>query len=110
MNTKTIDLYEQIAEITNQMLAAARQGDWNSLIALENRCADHVNTLREKGTDLPLTAGAREKKISIIKKILADDHEIRAITEPRLAQLASLIASSDNAHKLNRAYSANSST
>ncbi|MBS1169181.1 MAG: flagellar protein FliT [Burkholderiaceae bacterium] len=110
-NTQIIDLYEQVAEITEQMLAAARVGDWDSLVALESRCAARVDTLKG-GVDsnASLTPVAREKKISIIKKILDDDREIRAITQPRLAQLSALIGTSQNERQLRQAYGANNAT
>ena len=109
-NTTIIDLYEQVAQITEQMLAAAQIGDWDSLVALESRCAAHVSTLKTGDSNTSLTPVAREKKISIIKKILSDDHEIRSITQPRLAQLSTLIGSSRTERKLHQAYGENNSS
>ncbi|MEA5097615.1 MAG: flagellar protein FliT [Burkholderiaceae bacterium] len=104
----TLDLYEQIADITGQMLMAARSGDWNSLQELETHCADRVNTLKAGDDDnASLTPVAREKKIGIIKKILSDDQEIRAITQPRMQQLASIINSSRTERQLRHAYGSN---
>ena len=109
MNEHTsFDLYEQIADITGQMLMAARDGDWNSLVQLETRCADRVETLkRGANPDAELAPMAREKKISVLKKILSDDQKIRAITQPRLEQLSYLINSSRTERKLRQAYGTN---
>ncbi|HEY6774354.1 MAG TPA: flagellar protein FliT, partial [Oxalicibacterium sp.] len=43
---EVISLYETVATITDQMLMAARNGDWEELIALEARCTRHVATLK----------------------------------------------------------------
>ncbi len=48
----------------------------------------------------------RERKIKIIKKILADDREIRTITEPWMQRLALQISSNNARRKLNKAYGA----
>jgi flagellar protein FliT len=106
LNTQeVITLYETVAIITDQMLAAARAGDWDQLIALESRCSSHVSILQAEEPPVPLTGAVRNHKVNIIKKILADDREIRNITEPWMAQLAGLINSTGTERKLNQAYS-----
>lgn len=104
-----LSIYQEVAGITDQMLLAARSGDWDSLVSLERQCAGHIDTLKTRDRMAPLPEEARQQKISIIKKILADDLEIRNLTEPRLAQLSSLIASAGNERRLHGAYSANNS-
>lgn len=110
MNSEeVISLYEQVAVITNQMLAAAREYDWEQLAELESRCASHVETLKRDESTAPLTGAVREQKIRIIQKILADDREIRNITEPWMEQLATLIKSTGTERKLSQTYGANQS-
>ncbi len=106
---EVIYLYENVATITDQMLAAARIGDWETLAALESRCADQVNILKTGEPPVPLTGVGRERKVAIIKKILADDKEIRNITEPWMNKLSMLINSTGTERKLNRAYGAHQS-
>lgn len=106
-NKEVISLYETVAIITDQMLAAARVGDWDQLIALESRCASHVSVLRDGESPAPLAGSVRDQKVRIIKKILADDREIRNITEPWMKQLAGLMQSAGTERKLSQAYSAN---
>lgn len=103
---EVISLYETVAVITDQMLVAARNGDWDHLVALESRCASHVESLKAGEPPAPLTGVNRERKVSIIKKILADDREIRNLTEPWMAQLSQLISSTGNERKLSQAYGA----
>jgi flagellar protein FliT len=101
-----IGLYENVATITDQMLAAARVGDWDRLATLEVRCADQVKILKTSDAPAPLTGTARERKVQIIQKILSDDREIRNLTEPWMAHLAKLINSTGTERKLNNAYGA----
>ncbi|RJG01155.1 flagellar protein FliT [Noviherbaspirillum sedimenti] len=103
---EVISLYETVAVITEQMLTAARNGDWDQLAVLESRCASQVEILRKSEHPAPLTGVVREKKVKIIKKILADDREIRNLTEPWMAQLSQLINSTGTERKLSQAYGA----
>ena len=80
-----ISLYENVADITDQMLAAARSSDWERLAALESRCSSQVDLLRNAEPLAPLTGAVRERKVRIIRKILEDDRQIRSLTEPWMA-------------------------
>jgi flagellar protein FliT len=95
-----------VAVITDQMLAAARTGDWEQLVELESRYASHVAILKKEEPRAALSGVARDRKVEIIKKILEDDREIRNITEPWMAQLTALINSAGAEHKLSKAYGA----
>ena len=108
MNSEeVISLYETVADITHKMLAAARDGDWEQLAVLESHCASHVATLKQDEPLTPLTGVVREKKVTIIKQILAHDREIRNITEPWMEHLAVLINSTKVERKLSQAYGSN---
>jgi len=106
-NLETIHLYEKIAETTGRMLSAANREDWDSLIELESQCAAHVRTLKMNNSPAFITGEGRQKKIDFIKKILADDQQIRAITQPRLAKLATILNSSRIERNLQKSYVAN---
>ena len=74
---EVISLYETVADITDKMLAAARIGDWEQLAALETRCSNQVDIIKQNEAPHPvLSPAARERKIKIIKKILDDDRQI----------------------------------
>ncbi|HWU98469.1 MAG TPA: flagellar protein FliT [Oxalicibacterium sp.] len=103
---EVISLYETVAGITDKMLAAARNGDWEELIALEAHCASHVATLKAGEPPVPLTGTVRERKVQIIQKILSDDREIRNITQPWMENLSSLMSSVGTERKLSHTYGA----
>ena len=81
-----LSMYENIAGMTNKMVVAARSSDWDGLDTLENQCASAASaTMTGK---VPALAGAsRLRKIDLLKQILANDREIRAITESWMTQL-----------------------
>jgi flagellar protein FliT len=110
MNSQeVISLYESVADITEQMLAAARSGDWELLVELETRCSSQVEIIKNAEPREALTGVVRERKVKIIRKILEDDREIRNITEPWMAQLSAMMNSAGAERKLVKAYGANQS-
>ncbi len=109
-STELISLYENVARITDRMLNAARKADWDLLVELETDCSSTVATLKSNELSGELPPDIRSKKIQIIKKILADDKEIREITEPWMLQLANLMKNSESSRKLTIAYGSNHSS
>lgn len=106
MNSQeVVSIYETIAVITDQMLTAARRADWEQLATLEKKCAQHVETIKINESDAA-QGPMRERKVKIIQKILADDREIRSITEPWMAQLTMQINNIGAQRKLTNAYGA----
>lgn len=103
---EVLSLYASVADITDQMLSAARAGDWDRVTALETHCARHVATLKSDESPVALSGAARERKVAMIQKILADDREIRNIAQPWMAQLSALMNSAGTEQKLSRAYRA----
>jgi flagellar protein FliT len=79
-SSEVLSMYENIAGLTNQMAAAARMGDMDRLSQLEGQCASEA---RAAGTGVTaLNGGQRLRKIDLLKQILANDREIRDVTDP----------------------------
>ena len=106
---RIITNYETILAITGQMLDAARNDDWERLVALEKDCKKLVEELIAENYGLPLSSQLQRRKAEIIRKVLADDAEIRNITEPWMMQLQNLLGSAGRERKLSRAYVSGSS-
>ena len=104
---EVISLYESVADLTDQMLAAAREENWNLLSKLEADCAHVVGVLKENEAAVKLSDDRRERKVNILKKILADDRDIRNLTDPGLKKLSSLIQNTSTERKLASAYGVN---
>jgi flagellar protein FliT len=107
MNSQEIiSIYENVAVLTGQMLAAARSSEWDQLVELESRCARDVAILTSEEARTALPGNARTQKVEIIKKILEHDREIRDITTPWMARLSTMINSTGTERKLARTYGA----
>ena len=99
-----LDIYGSISTKTGEMLEAAKNSDWERLVALEHDCRALIEKL--KRSDAGAGAGARflQRKVAFIRKVLADDAEIRKITEPWMTQLEAYLGSARQEHRLQRAY------
>lgn len=108
-NQDIIALYEKVADTMQQMVEAARNGDWDQLTTLESCCSTQVDLIRKKDlAQRPLSALARERKTRILQKILEDDRQIRDITQPWMTQLSALMNNAGTERKLARTYGSNS--
>ena len=87
--SEVISMYENIAGLTQQMVAAARSSDWADLTRLEHQCAAARNDAN--GPIAPLDGAARLRKIDLLKQILANDREIRNSTQPWITQLSNIM-------------------
>ena len=83
--------YEAAAKITREMLLAARALNWQRFSELETSCADEIRWVKLRKSLAPLSPLQRNRKIDVISSILADDREIRLLTEPWMSELSSLL-------------------
>lgn len=92
MNTSLISYYEAIESASEQMLAAARSGDWDQVVKLEGACALLISQLKQAAGGAELGREERQLKGRIMKRILVNDAEIRHLAEPWLEDLDRLMA------------------
>jgi flagellar protein FliT len=98
--------YESISRLTKQMLAAARDGDWDALVQLERDCSGLFARLFTDDTNRPRSAAFQHRKAQLIRDILDDDAQIRLLVEPWLNQLSSLLSHTGHQRRLSQAYRA----
>jgi flagellar protein FliT len=103
-HVEVIALYEAVAELMEKMHLAAQQEDWDTLTELENLCAEHIKTLQSIESTSPMTVEARQKKIASIKRILANDRDIRNLVSPWMARINKLLSSKKTEQKINLTY------
>jgi flagellar protein FliT len=99
-----LEVYEAVGQLTDRMLAAARGGEWDQLTELEHQCSALVTSLATARNSTPLALDARDRKVKIIQKILADDRAIRDLVSPWMAELAARMNSSSTSRKLTTTY------
>jgi flagellar protein FliT len=86
-----IAIYEAILTITGRMLKAAQSADWERLITLEHECRGLTKKLMISDKNKVLSNDLRQRKQEIIQQILADDAEIRTLTQPWMVQLQNIL-------------------
>lgn len=104
MNSQeTLSIYDEMTALSGQMLRAADAGDWDLLVELERECAARVARLRQ---DEPpaLESAERGRKVAAIRAILANDRQIRDLTQPWMARLSSMINTATTERRIARAY------
>jgi len=99
-----LSVYAAMADLTEQMVQAAQRSDWDALVLLEQRCAAHVQTLREQEPQQPMSGADRERKIELIRQMLNADRQIRDLTMPWMAQLSKLINATGTERRIVNAY------
>ena len=99
-----IAAYEAILETSGHMVEAAQKEDWDGLVELENKCRALVENVVADPLDCALDGTMQRRKGEIIRKVLADDAQIRSITEPWLDQLSRLLSTASRERNVQRAY------
>lgn len=100
-----IENYEFLSSITARMRMAATHGEWDQLVELEKQCSQHIEAMKIMDTIMPPDESTRLRKMELIRKILADDAEIRNHTEPWMAQLQRIMHSTGQERRLQQTYS-----
>jgi flagellar protein FliT len=101
---QVISNYESLSVLTEQMREAAVQGEWDQLIDLEQRCSLHVAAMKPADAVAVLDEPSRQAKIRLIKKILANDADIRSRTVEWMGQLQRIIQSNRQEQRLQHTY------
>lgn len=105
MATSSIHMYESMSEISAQMVIAARANDWDRLVALEKDCAGLARHL-EGAQPVALNEEERHRKVQLIRRILADDAEVRRHTEPWMEGVRQFLGGTAREQKVREAYGA----
>ena len=88
-----LHLYESIAGLSHDMVAASSANDWLRVDQLEQQCGSLIATLRAASAVRPLGRAEQRRRVELLRAILADAAQIRARSEPWLRQLDRLYAS-----------------
>jgi flagellar protein FliT len=92
MNTSLLSYYQAIEKASQDMLEAARQGNWDQVLKLEGACALLISQLKHQAAEKPLGEDEAQFKSRIMQRILINDAEIRQLAEPWLDDLDDLLA------------------
>ncbi|HNJ83879.1 MAG TPA: flagellar protein FliT [Piscinibacter sp.] len=92
MPSQLLSYYEAIEKASQDMLDAARSGNWDTVVKLEGACALLISQLKHAATRQNLASEEAQLKSRIMQRILVNDAEIRHLAEPWLDQLDELLA------------------
>jgi flagellar protein FliT len=92
MNSVLLNYYEAIEQASQDMLQAARVGDWDHVDKLEGACALLIAQLKRNAAERPLGSDEAQLKSRIMQRILVNDAEIRQLAEPWLEDLDHILA------------------
>ncbi len=90
--------YEAIEHASQDMLDAARAGDWDTVVRLEGACAVLIARLKHAAAEQPLGAEEAALKGRIMHRILLNDAEVRNLAEPWINDLSRLNGHPDGGH------------
>lgn len=92
MTTPLLNYYQAIEKASQDMLDAARNGNWDEVLKLEGACAVLISQLKHSAASRPLGADEAQFKSRIMQRILVNDAQIRQLAEPWLDDLNELLA------------------
>jgi flagellar protein FliT len=92
MNPVLLNYYEAIEKASQDMLAAARAGNWDHVVKLEGACALLISQLKHAASKQSLDTEEAQLKSRIMQRILVNDAEIRQLAEPWLEDLDNILA------------------
>jgi flagellar protein FliT len=100
-----IILYESVADLTGQMLEAARNNDWDQLIEIESHCSTYAGKFKDCDAQLlAMTGEQRAHQMNLIETILHNNQSIRDLIEPNMTLLSGMIKNTGNERKLAKMY------
>ncbi len=92
MKTALLNYYQAIEKASQDMLEAARHGNWDQVLKLEGACALLISQLKHSAAAKPLGDDEAQFKSRIMQRILVNDAQIRQLAEPWLDELDELLA------------------
>ncbi|WP_020565686.1 flagellar protein FliT [Methylosarcina fibrata] len=102
--TGPFELYRRLADTVSRQRAAALDGDWVALAALESECGRIIDALKKNDPGADLTVPEQKELQIILRKMVEDQQEIRKIAEEGRSQLAAQIKSIKTEQKLMQTY------
>ena len=106
---RILDVYASVATVTGKMVDAARNSEWDRLIALGQDCGALIESLKRVDVGVSISAEYAQRKAGLIRKVLADDAEVRKFTEPWMTQIEVYLGSARQEKMLRRAYASDQS-
>ncbi len=96
-----LEHYQEIADLSGQMLAKAQGQEWNELVTLGARYQEAVERLKALN---PLDDDQKNARRELLTRILDDDARIRQLIAPELERLSHLLGTFKRQRTVLQAY------
>lgn len=96
--------YGKIADVTDAMLAAAREDDWAIVLQLGQQYCELTEEIRQLDTRPAMNESERAQKHDYLVRILENDALTRDLAVPQLARLGDLLGRMKRQQSLIDAY------
>lgn len=93
-----LNYYEAIENASQEMVEAAKAGDWDKVMRLEGACAVLIAQLKHAAQEHPLHPEELVLKGRIMQRILQNDAEIRTMADPWIDEMSRLAERSADDH------------
>lgn len=80
--SQVLKLYAALEYASEEMLQAARLGDWDVVCRLEGACGVVIARLRDIMAHETFKPSEQDERVRILRSIIANDAEIRRIAHP----------------------------
>ncbi|MFZ4551498.1 MAG: flagellar protein FliT [Aquabacterium sp.] len=100
LTSNLLSYYEAIEHASHDMLNAARNGDWDTVVKLEGACAVLIAQLKHASESRVLGQDEMALKTRIMQRILVNDAEIRNLAEPWINDLGRMMGAPTEPHKM----------
>jgi flagellar protein FliT len=99
-----LSLYREAAAVTSEILAHAREADWERVLALGDEYLALVEEIKSLSDVPPLDAEERAQKYELIVNIMENDAATRNLAVPSLERLGALIGTMRRQQSLMKTY------
>lgn len=79
---RLIGVYQEIEQASRDMLAAARDADWDRVAEIHEACSVLIDTVRRMNRQLEIGRDAQRAKLRIIRQIVRNEAQIRRLAYP----------------------------
>lgn len=95
-----LNYYEAIEHASQEMVDAAKAGDWDKVMRLEGACAVLIAQLKHAAIEHPMQPDEMVLKTRIMQRILHNDAQIRNLADPWIDEMSRLAerSSDDQLH------------
>jgi flagellar protein FliT len=102
--SEVMHCYEQVATLTERMLALARAKQWGELPAQETVYSDMVDRLKAIEPLESLLEEQVARKYQLLSRIISNHAEVSGLVMPQLTHLGEMLRSMEQTESLEKAY------